>query len=305
MGIVAVLFVVVGVAALAAVAVGAVAVGYDLETMADALGETTRGEAVASVAALAALFAGPGSVFALAGRVPAVDLPMGVSTVVFGLGAVGVVVGALRVDEYWAAARTPVVDAAAVGEGRVAVSGSVVAEDTVETPFAGVSAVYCDYEVEEYADVGDRHQWLRVDSGERSRPFRVRDRTGEVWVDPAGADVAVGTPERWRVEGDESPPDRVAAHLADADLDPTDDDRRFTETFLAPGDPVYVLGRARVDDRGRLVVDGSGDHLLLRDGDTRGVPADVRLRVLVGGVGGLLAAAVGYLGMLVGAGVVP
>lgn len=194
---------------------------------------------------------------------------------------------------------------------------------SVEAPFSGRSAVALAYQVLEERSSGVG--WLvgfpfvsvthfePIDGGAVAEPFLLDDGTGKVRVDPGGATFRLDSDTTMRVDGGDSPPERIRRFIgANDDVDDEDvsvslgpidwgvgNDRRYVERRLEPGDEVLVCGAAR-DARGAVgavpaVVD-RGAPFLLADADRRtlarrllvGTPAAVLLSLSLLAVGLLL-----------------
>ncbi|USZ73033.1 E3 ubiquitin ligase family protein [Natronosalvus halobius] len=151
-------------------------------------------------------------------------------------------------------------------DGFVELSGTVLAwDDVLESPFTETGCVAVEYTVEEKrrksTNNGSRTKWVEIDGGTRVVPFRLEDETGNVLVDPQGADLRLTVDTRIRVEGGEAPPAPIARYI-ERDEDVSDEntslslgpleistgrDRRYLERRLDLGEAVHLLGTARRD----------------------------------------------------------
>lgn len=132
---------------------------------------------------------------------------------------------------------------------------------TLRSPFTGTECLAYAFEVEQEQHTNNGRTWKRIASGEQTVPFRLRDDTGSVLVEPPGADLRLGRERRITVAGGERPPERIARFVEgddrvsdqnrSIDLGPfelkTGKDRRFVEKRLDVGEQVHVLGTARFD----------------------------------------------------------
>ena len=138
---------------------------------------------------------------------------------------------------------------------------------TLRSPFTDAECVAYEYEVTEKRtrtqttgkSTTTQTYWETIASGREAVPFRLEDDTGEVLVDPAGADLQLDAEHTIRVEGGTEPPEVIARYIRDDErvddqnrsLDHhqfelhTGNDRRFVERRLDVGEPVHVLGVAR------------------------------------------------------------
>ncbi len=132
---------------------------------------------------------------------------------------------------------------------------------TVRSPFTGTECLAYEYEVEQERHTRHGRTWERIASGREAVPFRLRDDTGSVLVEPPGADLRLGRAARITVEGGERPPEEIEQFIAaddrvddqdrSIDIGPfelrTGKDHRFVERRLDVGEEVHVLGTARFD----------------------------------------------------------
>ncbi|MDY6777447.1 MAG: GIDE domain-containing protein [Candidatus Nanohaloarchaea archaeon] len=155
---------------------------------------------------------------------------------------------------------TPTSKVRSLAMGTVEVYGKVrpVQGETMESPFSGEPCVFYTYRVEEYKMQGDDKDWVTVAQGREGKSFYIDDGTGQVLVDPRGADLKVPEDNQFRVEGGEQPPQHIQQFIdrsdsldsEDQDVDlglfqvATGNDRRYHESFVTPGEEVYVFGEA-------------------------------------------------------------
>lgn len=152
---------------------------------------------------------------------------------------------------------TPIADLANVS-GPVEVTGTArIRDGTVEAPLTGTPCLAYEWRVTERRRDGDGDTtWTTVASGDSSVPFLVDDGVASVLVDPANADLRLAEAREFRVGSGERPPEAVRAFVErEPDVDsgyrefsvgPFDlssgNARRYTESRLDPGEPVYVYG---------------------------------------------------------------
>ncbi|MFP4189244.1 MAG: GIDE domain-containing protein [Halobacteriales archaeon] len=154
---------------------------------------------------------------------------------------------------------TATAKARSVPMGTVELEGKARSDKPLKSPFGGDNCVVCEYDVEEYRMTDDGMEWQTVESGTEALPFRVDDGTGEVRVEPDGAEFSLERDTRIEVDGSEEPPERIRKFLEDegvqADgfsdiigIDGSVNDRRYTERLAPVGDTVYVFGVAESED---------------------------------------------------------
>jgi len=187
---------------------------------------------------------------------------------------------------------TPTEEVESVSMGPSELAGTARPHDgTLTAPFSEVPCLLARWRVEEYRDDGDDDggSWRTIASGLESVPFVLDDGTGRLLVEPHDdVEFAVSEEPRLDVDVDETPPDRVAAFLAEQDVpvEPQDwellegvdfgteeGDRRYYQELLQPGEHVYVFGTVQPDEAApdgvavRKVTDGSRAEPLFLLGD--------------------------------------
>ena len=119
----------------------------------------------------------------------------------------------------------------------------------LKSPFSGKDCLYYRYEVEEYRRSGKRSRWVTIKKGSKWVLFHVKDDTGEVVVDPAGAEVDIPIDFTTEPGGEKSVSPVLAEFMNQEGLKLTgflgfSKKLRFSEYFIAPGDKLFVLGTA-------------------------------------------------------------
>jgi len=131
-------------------------------------------------------------------------------------------------------------DAASVTSGeRVELVGTAEPLDGhVTSTLTETECLLCRYEIEEC--FGDFNPWWKTaDSGTAGVPFRLRDDSGSVVVDPDGAKFALPPNVDYVVRGDETTADRSPDSIRN-----TNNDRHYVERRLHE-EPAHVVGTAR------------------------------------------------------------
>lgn len=184
---------------------------------------------------------------------------------------------------------TPTMDVADIQPGRIDVVGTVVATDPSTAPLSETDAVAYQLSVRSRVQLALKRGWKQVLFTDERVPFRLRDHTGQLRVDPTGADVRFAYDDRLHgtsTVGDEVD-DRVASYLySETAVDPVDTEIKYTEERLEPGTKIYVSGTvARDETTGELVL-GDGSTFLITPGTEASVRASFRWIVFgAGGVG--------------------
>ncbi len=136
---------------------------------------------------------------------------------------------------YRAVGDTPTSQVASAAQGYVELSGRAqhLPETKTLAPLSGRECCWYQYRRERR---GEKNRWETEDEGESAAAFRLRDATGVCVVDPGGAEVAANRKQVW-----------------------TEGDRRFTEWWIADGDPLYALGEFRTVTAGGNATDRKND----------------------------------------------
>ena len=136
---------------------------------------------------------------------------------------------------YRAVGDTPTSQVASAAQGYVELCGRALHQPEAKTlaPLSGRECCWYQYRRERR---GAKKKWQVEEEGESAAVFRLRDATGACVVDPSDAEVVTNRKQVW-----------------------TEGDRRFTEWWIADGDPLYVLGEFRTLSALRDAVDRKND----------------------------------------------
>lgn len=121
----------------------------------------------------------------------------------------------------------PTSKTAGVSYGIAEVKGELVAENQdnlLIAPISGNACCWYHYVIQERRGSGKNAKWVSITDEIKKQPFLCKDNEGEIRIFPGQAEV-FSNHKSERSEGL----------------------RRYTETRLEPGDPLYVLGRATAD----------------------------------------------------------
>lgn len=228
---------------------------------------------------------------ALAGTALAAGLAILVSLIGIGLVRYGLDRGRMA----YRILSTSTSETSELSSGFVEVKGQIAeaAGENLVSPFGQDECVVADWEVEEWDEHGENEYWVTEAAGVQAVPFYLKDDGGRVLVDFDGS--AAGNPgdatavettgenlirrsidgEETTVEvgvsGDDPPPAHIrrfveshdtvserSGSITNAlDVGNAHGDRRYTESRLAAGDQVYVLGQ----------YDGATDAITVPDDD--------------------------------------
>lgn len=120
-------------------------------------------------------------------------------------------------------------------------------EYVMRAPFSGEECLSYRYEVQEYKQRGKSSRWVTVDSGMRDQRFLVDDGTGELVVDPKGADFEFEDKKTYRVDSTDDANENIQ-EFVEKDGGPGglifENDRKYIEWIIRPEEDIYVNGYA-------------------------------------------------------------
>ncbi len=165
-----------------------------------------------------------------------------------------------------------------IAMGLVEIHGTVQSKSLIKTPFSQKDCIYYRYKIEEYTEsvsvdskgrTKTSREWINVGQGEQRVPFFASDETGQIYVDPKGAEFDVepkaAFAQRKGVFNDfgsiintlrnwdnmkQATVDKQRWGLMPIDpkqkliINPQIGDRRYTEYFIMPGEKIFILGTA-------------------------------------------------------------
>lgn len=190
---------------------------------------------------------------ALIDAIPSHDRLFGLSVFGAGAGVVSFFKGFRTLKLKRLIENTPTSKVRSMAMGQVELKGKVVHEgDTcpLVSPFSGTPCLYYTYLIEEYRSDGKNSSWHTVESGASFDPFYFADDTGRVLVDPSGAEVDIPKVAVFESGSGRDPNDYIREFLQKESIAyegwfGANKQMRFTERFLAPNDPLYLLGTAQ------------------------------------------------------------
>ncbi|HTY08310.1 MAG TPA: GIDE domain-containing protein [Candidatus Edwardsbacteria bacterium] len=125
----------------------------------------------------------------------------------------------------------PTSKARSLAMGLVEVQGLARPKLLLKSPVTMTDCVYYRYKIEKYVRSGRSSHWSVIDEGASTNYFYVEDDTGRVLADPVDADVRIKRDYQWT--GDKP---------GTGWLGIGSDKMRYSEWWLAEGDPVYAIG---------------------------------------------------------------
>lgn len=146
---------------------------------------------------------------------------------------------------------TPMSKVRGIAMGPIEVHGKVIPaqKKILKSPFSNKDCVYYKYTIEEYRRQGKSSSWVQVKGGEQHSFFFIEDETGGVLVDPLGATIEIPADGKYNSNFGRDPPKQVKSFLQTQGIGfeglfGANKKMRYTEYFIAPGDELYVIGRA-------------------------------------------------------------
>ena len=164
-----------------------------------------------------------------------------------------------------------------IAMGLVEVYGKVVPfrGEVLKSPFTDRDCVYIRFTIEEYKTAERSSRWEIVYEGTDFVPFYVDDETGSVLVDPKGAGIEILRDNEFKSGFMKDPPEGVKRFLRRSGMDfegffGVNKMMRYRESFIEPGDMLYVMGTA-------------GDNPFVEEGTEAGGAGDIMVRKGSGG----------------------
>jgi len=171
----------------------------------------------------------------------------------------------------------------------------------LRSPFSGSDCVYYRYTIEEYRRSGKSSRWVTVRKGQSNNCFYLKDDTGAVLVNPEGASIEIPMDNEYSSGWGNDPPHCVNAFMIENGISHDsflgfNKKMRFREYYIAPGDPLYVMGTAAENpsaDPERL--DVGAEHVMITkankcfyisDSPEKKILGSLRWRMLCGVYGG-------------------
>jgi LemA protein len=195
-------------------------------------------------------------------------------------GTVAWLVTAVRLRaRQWRIDDVPSSECANVPVGFAEVSGTARLDPPLAARGSATPCAYFKWELQEHRRSGKSSRWVTVESEERRPPFRVVDRTGEVWVDPEHAEL-IGVDE----------------HVAK--VPGRSGKWRQVEWRIDIDEPVYVIGPTRVRADAALAefgTDESSDEFIVSDDTERKVRNRISFAAWSSAVLGAVAAGLAFI----------
>jgi len=139
-----------------------------------------------------------------------------------------------------------------IAMGLVEIFGDAVQSknNILKSPFSNKDCVYYKYSIEELRSSGKNTHWVTVDKGEERRLFFLKDETGSVLVNPKHAKIDIPVDNRYNSSLGHDPTEAAKQFLASRNIRwegfllGLNKTMRYAESFIAPGDKLYIMGTA-------------------------------------------------------------
>ncbi len=221
-------------------------------------------------------------------------------------GLVLLVLGLLWFRQKQLIENTPTSKVRSLAMGLVEIFGEVIPAEKrmLKSPFSGEDCIYYNYSVQELRQQGKTSTWVTVRSGEDRTKFYLRDDTGQVLVDPAGASIELSPDYEYGSGWGRDPPPNVIAFLdsqgiGHASFLGINKQMRFVEYDIMSGDKLYIMGTAgdnpyveegtaKQSYEDIMIHKGNNEKFyMISDKPEKDLLSTFRIKVAVGIVGGI------------------
>lgn len=142
----------------------------------------------------------------------------------------------------------------------------------IKTPFAKAESVFYYFKIEEHRGSGRSSRWVTVKEFASPNWFYLEDDTGRVLVDPAGAELFLSVDRKYASGSCGTGKDLEAFEqgLVELGIEPHGfmgfhKQLRCTETYLCPGDAVYIMGNVAKNPLVEFTEKGSENLCIQKD----------------------------------------
>ena len=170
----------------------------------------------------------------------------------------------------------PTSEIRSIAMGLVEIYGEVVPikGKILKSPLSNNDCVYFKFTIEEERGSGKNRHWEVIKRGNAEENFLVRDQTGEVLVNPEGADIDIPLDFQFQSGWGKDPPQTIVSFLKNNNLSfegflGINKKMRFKEYYLAPGDHAFVMGTAGDNPFiGETQAKSETEDIMIQKGDT-------------------------------------
>ncbi len=146
-------------------------------------------------------------------------------------------------------------------------------KENLQSPFSKAACVFYHYKIEEHQGSGRSSRWVTIKEYASPDWFYLQDGTGEVLVNPAGAEFFLRPDRNYRMgslmggtEAQVFEEGLIYLGISPQGFLGFSRELRCTETYIAPGDEVYVMGTASKNPMVQFSEKGS-ENLCIRKED--------------------------------------
>jgi hypothetical protein len=211
--------------------------------------------------------------------------------------------GFTKMSELQVIRNTPRSKIRSVAMGIVEISGRIVSEHVLTTPYSKSPCVYYRSELQIYRsyrssdDVVD-YRWENLSSESFKIPFWIKDETGQMMVDPESAEFKISDRAFGFLKPDGTPQEDVAENFS-----PQAGDQQYIEKYLSPNDVIFVFGTAGLKTEGTkshvVIQRGNADStFIISDDRQKDVVSDTKWEMLAGLTYGVVLFITGFFEIL-------
>ncbi len=178
--------------------------------------------------------------------------------------------GFQRMSEFQLARNVPRSKIRSAAIGLAEIQGKVLPQQLLTTPYSRQECVYYRSELQEYvrrytSNSGVEYEWKTISTNSLRMPFWAKDETGQVIVDPEGAEFEIPQMQSGFLgrDGDDINGRTFIANVGD---------KRYNESYLSPNEDVCVLGTVGVrkdTSVHRVIQKGSNNSTFIISGSTK------------------------------------
>ena len=169
--------------------------------------------------------------------------------------------GFTKMSELQLIRNTPRSKIRSVAMGIVEISGRIASEHVLTSPYSKSPCVYYRSELQIYrsyrsSDDETGYQWEVLSTESFKIPFWIKDKTGQMMVDPEGAEFKISDRAFGFLKPDGTPQEDIVENFS-----PQAGDQQYVEKYLSPNDVIFVFGTAG------LKTEGAKSHVVIQRGN--------------------------------------
>lgn len=144
--------------------------------------------------------------------------------------------------------------------------------ELLKSPFSRADCVFFRFDVQEHRRSGKSSRWVTIKKHESSKRFYLEDDTGKILIDPREAELHLNRDREFRTHiGSSDQEETFKEGLMRVGIDPKGflglggRSLRCDETFIEPGDKIYVMGTAKDNPEVRRAAVGADNLYIGKD----------------------------------------